>query len=1020
MPTEPFGPPDARIWQETQQLLDRRDRPKWASLSWVTLRPLISAANDRINGFAPQLVTQLRDEWGSRPQRADGGRPVDPDTWTVVEDGTTYRRVVRRPQDNAFLLMGDTGEQDASQYVLVPALRAAAAGDGLPGGERPGFLVVCSDVVYPSGDVQDYVHAVYLPYGPRPPEVAGLDADGDADPLGTLDVLALPGNHDWYDGLTGFSSQFCGREPLPAAAYGWCEGIGVREAAARLVWRRPSRARRARLWRPAAGGTGRPTRREERPAALEEIRRWRVPARRPWRPLQPGSYYAVDTRDVLLVCIDTGIAVHGEPHLDAQQSAWLVDISRHPKPKVLLTGNPLLVNAVWKACTLDTSRLAPSADGRQVPPADVRALVEDPAHRYVATIGGDVHNFQHYEVALDGGRTMTHLVSGGGGAYLSATHPILVAAARRAARTAQGRRPYPGEGRSAALGDGEELLALYPSEEESLQRFGRLLLLKTWRFVRILTALLVGAGGTALVAWLRGRDGVLTAGPGLRGVLATLVDPTTTPAPAVLGRALTGGALAVAALLAVRVFLPPAVTATRAYRGAFLAGSFVAGVALVLAMWWLDPARVVRDATAWTAVTAAGCLLAYLMRRSSWWREPKSADERPTGWVVPAAAAAWAVIAGWAALHRFLVVLVALVVLGAVTAVGWLWRRRTALPGGLRWNSVAAVSAYLTQGAVALAIVSEVVVPDPTAWFPVVVVVGVGLAPVWALVLLAAVVGALRLVLPLVAGPGWRGAYGAAGRPVQWGLGALVVGVPLAALAAVAWADAAPGGGSGTRPAGGPRWYGVGLAALTVVTVTVVAILLVDVVRRVAGRGYKLANLGIFAASGVGYAVVFGGTWVPRATVTAAVVSTLVVLSAVLVNLTFLGTYALLLDSLARHADRPGFEPFSDDEARQILRWRREGDAFKPTDGAVVRRAQIVFPSTDQPQGAVQRKACEIFDSDSPPFAKHFLVLSTDGATLTVTVRPVDGVHDLAPLATIAIGLGPGAPAGQALVTRRS
>jgi hypothetical protein len=50
--------------------------------------------------------------------------------------------------------------------------------------------------------------------------------------------------------------------------------------------------------------------------------------------------------------------------------------------------------------------------------------VRDPAHRYVAAIGGDIHNYQRYPVSLPDGRVIQYIVSGGGGAFMHATHKI--------------------------------------------------------------------------------------------------------------------------------------------------------------------------------------------------------------------------------------------------------------------------------------------------------------------------------------------------------------------------------------------------------------------------------------------------------------------------------------------------------------------------------------------------------------------------------------------------------------------
>ena len=87
-----------------------------------------------------------------------------------------------------FIVMGDTGEGDESQYALVPPL--------LEMGQDTYFMVICSDVVYPDGDVNEYLKKFCRPCKDYPKL-----------------IYALPGNHDWYDGLSGFMVHFCGTEP---------------------------------------------------------------------------------------------------------------------------------------------------------------------------------------------------------------------------------------------------------------------------------------------------------------------------------------------------------------------------------------------------------------------------------------------------------------------------------------------------------------------------------------------------------------------------------------------------------------------------------------------------------------------------------------------------------------------------------------------------------------------------------------------------------------------------------------
>ena len=100
---------------------------------------------------------------------------------------------------------------------------------------------------------------------------------------------------------------------------------------------------------------------------------------------QPGPYWAIDAGPLRIVGIDTGI-VGG---IDAEQGEWLRRVSQGPRPKILVTGKPIYVDGAYHP--------APIEGG-----GTVDEIVRDPACNYVAAIGGDVHNYQHYPV--DGGR----------------------------------------------------------------------------------------------------------------------------------------------------------------------------------------------------------------------------------------------------------------------------------------------------------------------------------------------------------------------------------------------------------------------------------------------------------------------------------------------------------------------------------------------------------------------------------------------------------------------------------------
>ena len=316
----------------------------------------------------------------------------------------------------SFLVLGDTGEGDASQYAVVPALDARA------GGTR--FMFILSDVIYPAGEVNDYVSKFHYPY-------AFYEAP----------IWAVPGNHDWYDGLNGFMQNFCGAKPLPPEEH-------ARPLLHRLLWRQPS----------------------VRDPLAEKIGSALRPRPEQW-VLQPAPYFVIETGPLRLVAIDTGI----RNRLDAEQGAWLRRVSASsPKPKLLLTGKPLIVDG--------ERRRTPIEGG-----GEVDEIVRDPAHNYVAAIGGDIHNYQRYPVPLPDGRTLQYVVSGGGGAFMHATHKI---------------------GRVEVEGVSEDEFRCYPLRGDSLSFYSHLLR-KRW-FWRWLPAIPPDEAAEIMARRIGGKDAMPT------------------------------------------------------------------------------------------------------------------------------------------------------------------------------------------------------------------------------------------------------------------------------------------------------------------------------------------------------------------------------------------------------------------------------------------------------------------------------------------------------------------------------
>ncbi|MEU3289780.1 metallophosphoesterase family protein [Streptomyces longwoodensis] len=312
-------------------------------ISWLNPRLLWAARNGVLASWFGDPTGRTRDRWVA--QRAAAGAPAD--------------KVIRRddPDRFSFMVLGDTGEGDEPQYAVIPGL--------LTVGQETAFAVVASDVIYPVGSADDYDTKFFRPYRDYP-----------------APIYAVPGNHDWYEGLGAFMRVFCDdAPPLPAEPAPRPPG---RAWLRHLLWHRP---------RP---GDGR---------RLDAARAQRsAPGQ---RAVQPGPYWAIDAGPVRIVGIDTGLL----GTLDAAQGAWLREVSRDPRPKILVTGSPLYVDGEHHPCEIEGG-------------GTVDEIVRDPAHRYVLAIGGDIHNYQRYPVRLADGRTLQYVVAGGGGAFTHATHTI--------------------------------------------------------------------------------------------------------------------------------------------------------------------------------------------------------------------------------------------------------------------------------------------------------------------------------------------------------------------------------------------------------------------------------------------------------------------------------------------------------------------------------------------------------------------------------------------------------------------
>ncbi|MCI0380713.1 MAG: metallophosphoesterase [Gemmataceae bacterium] len=296
-------------------------------------------AEKRTDTWRVQMVQAVKEEYGAAAGELDFFR--------VVPDG------VSGVKDFSFVVIGDTGEGDASQHILRDQLLLL--------GQKPEvkFLVVSSDVIYPSGAMKDYEPKFYLPF------------KGFHKP-----IYAVPGNHDWYDALESFTANFL--EPKAARV----ALRARREADLRLTTTTEARI-------------------DSMIEQAEFLRReYQIRA-----ALQRAPYFEMLADQFSLIAVDTGIL----RRVDVDQFHWLEGALERARDrfKLVILGHPLYAAGRYQA------------EGEEGF-AKVHALLKK--HAVDVVMGGDTHDFEYYKENYTGGengRSMYHFVNGGGGAYLS-------------------------------------------------------------------------------------------------------------------------------------------------------------------------------------------------------------------------------------------------------------------------------------------------------------------------------------------------------------------------------------------------------------------------------------------------------------------------------------------------------------------------------------------------------------------------------------------------------------------------
>lgn len=254
--------------------------------------------------------------------------------------------------DFSFVVIGDPGEGDPSQLILKDQIVKVTNHPDVK------FLVISSDIVYPSGALKDYERKFWLPF-------KGVEKP----------VYAIPGNHDWYDALEGFNATFL----------------------------TPEAAKKAMLARIYADLEITSTSEKHIDGMIAKSRYWQQEYGVP-TGFQNAPIFQVATDDFVLITLETGVL----RQLDTLQMAWLKTVLEASKDKfvMVMLGHPFYAIGEYQGS------MNPEFEA-------LHQLLRQ--YKVPLIMAGDTHDLEYYVEPQQGndGHTMHHFVNGGGGAYLS-------------------------------------------------------------------------------------------------------------------------------------------------------------------------------------------------------------------------------------------------------------------------------------------------------------------------------------------------------------------------------------------------------------------------------------------------------------------------------------------------------------------------------------------------------------------------------------------------------------------------
>lgn len=170
----------------------------------MALRPIMTRWYDppRVTATAIRVaISTVSGKLSDRRESLAVSREIDPQT---IDPAYDYRKSAPEG-DFWFDFVADNGDGWNPTYAVArllaqPHLNVEGAAEPLPFGR---LLIMGGDEVYPTASREAYQAKLVAPF-----EEA---ARGCVWPNGSPDLYAIPGNHDWYDGLVAFLGLFCRR-----------------------------------------------------------------------------------------------------------------------------------------------------------------------------------------------------------------------------------------------------------------------------------------------------------------------------------------------------------------------------------------------------------------------------------------------------------------------------------------------------------------------------------------------------------------------------------------------------------------------------------------------------------------------------------------------------------------------------------------------------------------------------------------------------------------------------------------